>query len=186
MSLICNVHTSSQFLDVLPPLPLQQQQLGLSAAQQQLLQMQREAAAGGDEELLQVPIRLGSGPVVAGSEAPGESLRNVVEMCGRESWWSGSREVMRSCCRFLSGWRVGLWLLAVRRQVSLWSGGALSIVVRECLNSVERELLGDEELLQVPIRLGSGPVVAGSEAPGEPLRNVVRGCIEYCGQGVLE
>jgi hypothetical protein len=77
MSLICNVHPSSQFLDVLPTAHLQQPLGGaaLAAGQQQQLQMQREAAAAaGDEELLQVPIRLGTGPVVAGSEAPGEPL----------------------------------------------------------------------------------------------------------------
>jgi hypothetical protein len=71
MSLICNVHPSSQFLDVLPPAPLQQLR---QPGQQQQVQHTAgaAAAAAGDEELLQLPIRLGTGPVVAGSEAPGE------------------------------------------------------------------------------------------------------------------
>jgi hypothetical protein len=99
MSLICNVHPSSQFLDVLPPVPLQLQQqpggAGLSAVQQQM-QMQREAAAGGDEELLQVPIRLGSGPVVAGTEAPG----GCVWQFGHVDTCDSICEVMRHCCGF--------------------------------------------------------------------------------------
>jgi hypothetical protein len=70
MSLICNVHPSSQFLDVLPPAPLQQ--LLQPGQQQQVQHNATAAAAAGDEELLQLPIRLGTGPVVAGSEAPGE------------------------------------------------------------------------------------------------------------------
>ena len=91
MSLICNVHPSSQFLDVMPSAPLQQQLLqpggGLAPGQQQ--QLQRDAAAtaaaaAGDEELLQVPVWLGAGPVGAGSEAPGEPCKAVHFMlqCG--------------------------------------------------------------------------------------------------------
>jgi hypothetical protein len=93
MSLICNVHPSSQFLDVLPPAPLQQQLLqpGGSLApgqqqQQQQQQQQRDAAGGGDEEILQLPVRLGAGPVVAGSEAPGETCTIVLHSSIVRTW----------------------------------------------------------------------------------------------------
>lgn len=70
MSLICNVHPNSILLDFIPPIPAPLQQ---QLAQYRQQQQQKDGLGfGGPEVMYQYPEQPDGGPVVAGTEAPGQ------------------------------------------------------------------------------------------------------------------
>lgn len=103
MSLICNVHPDSTLLEFTPPLPAPlQQQINQHRQQQQ--QQQHTGGLGGyggPEVMYQYSEKPDGGPVVRGTEAPGQC--HVLQHCLDAGACYQSSECLAGCCRLYMG-----------------------------------------------------------------------------------